>query len=124
MTTINEDLANSLEFSTRYQTRDGSTGLLAVTSGGTGAKTAAAARTALGVDAAVVASGLATLSSGAATVLNANVTANAVIRLSYAARGGTAGAVFVSAITASTSFVITSTSVIDTSVVYYEILSY
>jgi hypothetical protein len=71
-----------------------------------------------------VATGTATLVAGAATVSNTSVTANAVIRLSHSTRGGTPGAVYVSAITGGASFVITSTSGTDTSKVRYEIVSY
>lgn len=124
MTTIAEDLAASAEFRSRYQTRDGSAGLLPVSAGGTGAKTAAAALTALGAQGVPAATGLATLVGGAATVTDANITANSVIELDYSTRGGTPGAVYVSAITASTSFVITSTSNTDTSKIFYRIRVY
>jgi hypothetical protein len=71
-----------------------------------------------------VASGSAVLVSGTVTVSNTSVTANAIIELLYSTRGGTPGAVYVAAITASTSFVITSTSETDTSTVKYRIMSY
>lgn len=71
-----------------------------------------------------VVSGVATLVGGAVTVANALITASSVIRLSSKTVGGTPGARFVSAQTAGVSFVISSTSGADTSVVQYEILSY
>ena len=106
---------------------------LPVASGGTGAASASAARTALGLGtaatsdataftAAAVASGTATLSSGTRTVSNASVTANTIIRLSYAS--ATTGAVFVSALNAGASFVITSTSNTDSGKVYWEVVSW
>lgn len=121
--TIQDDEAASLPFSSLYQRRDGLTGALAVTAGGTGAKTAAAARTALGVDAAVVASDTVTLSSGTIVVNDANVAAaTTVIRLSHL--GPSKGAVYVSAVTDSTSFAITSTDNTDDGKIHYEILVY
>lgn len=121
--TIKDDEAAGLPWSSIYQRKDGSTGLLPVTAGGTGAKTAAAARTALGVSAAPVATGTATLSSGTATVTDANVAgATTIIRLSHL--GAAKGAVHVSTVTDSTSFVITSSDNTDTGKIYYEILVY
>lgn len=76
------------------------------------------------VKATVVATGTAVLAAGAVTVANTSITATSRIRLAYAARSGTPGAVFVSALTAGASFAIASTSAADTSTVYYEILSY
>jgi hypothetical protein len=67
--------------------------------------------------------GVATLSGGTVTVANTAVTANTAIFLGRRSVGGTAGALFVSAITAGTSFVITSTSGTDTSVVAYQIVT-
>jgi hypothetical protein len=72
----------------------------------------------------IVASGGAVLVGGTVTVTDAAVTANTVIRLSFKTLGGTPGAVYVSAKTASTSFVITSTSGTDTSTIFYEVLAY
>lgn len=70
------------------------------------------------------ATGTAVLVAGTKVVTDPKITANSVIRLSNKTLGGTPGAVYVSAKTASTSFAITSTSNTDTSTVYYEILSY
>lgn len=71
-----------------------------------------------------VAVGTAVLVGGTKAVTDTNITANSVIRLSYKTVGGTPGAVYVSARSASTSFTITSTSGTDTSTIYYEILAY
>jgi hypothetical protein len=71
-----------------------------------------------------VKTGTAVLATGTATVANAAITANSIIRVSRNTIGGTPGALYISALTASTSFAITSTSALDTSTVYYEILSY
>ena len=68
--------------------------------------------------------GTAVLTAGAATVANTAITANSIIRLSSKTLGGTPGNLYVSAKTASTSFVITSSSGSDTGTVYYEILAY
>jgi hypothetical protein len=61
--------------------------------------------------------GTATLVAGAVTVSDTRVTANAQISLSTNAVGGTPGALYVSAKTVNTSFVITSTNAGDTSTV-------
>jgi hypothetical protein len=66
--------------------------------------------------------GTATLSGGTATVNTTAVTANSRIFLTIQAPGGTVGAVYVSSRTASTSFVITSTSGSDASVVAWLII--
>lgn len=74
--------------------------------------------------AAPVLTGTATLVGGTVTVANTSITANSIIWLANKTIGGTAGALFISAKTASTSFAITSTSGTDTSVVQYYIMSY
>lgn len=66
--------------------------------------------------------GVATLAAGAVTVNNSLVTANSRIFLSHQNTGGTPGSVRVSARTAGTSFVITSTSGTDTSQVAWLIV--
>jgi hypothetical protein len=71
-----------------------------------------------------VKTGTATLVGGTVTVADTAITANSVIRLAYRTIGGTPGAVYVSARTASTSFAITSTSGTDTSVIQYDIITY
>ena len=65
--------------------------------------------------------GVATLSGGTVTVSNTSVTANSRIFLTIQSPGGTLGTVYVSARSAGTSFTISSSSVIDTSVVAYQI---
>ncbi|MCX4750890.1 glycosyl hydrolase family 28-related protein [Kitasatospora sp. NBC_01287] len=62
-------------------------------------------------------SGTATLAAGTVTVSNTSVTANTRIQLTIQSPGGTVGAPYVNARTASTSFTIKSTSASDTSVV-------
>lgn len=74
--------------------------------------------------AAPVLTGTATLVGGTVTVANTSITANSIIWLANKTIGGTAGALYISAKTASTSFAITSTSGTDTSVVQYYIMSY
>ncbi len=64
--------------------------------------------------------GTATLVAGTVTVSDASTAATTRIRLSMVTPGGTVGAQYVSAKTNSTSFVITSTNPLDTSVIYYE----
>lgn len=59
--------------------------------------------------------------AGAVTVANTSVTANSKIICTRAPGGTNPGAVYVSAITAGTSFVITSTNAADTGTVFYEI---
>jgi hypothetical protein len=66
--------------------------------------------------------GTAVLVAGAATVANTAVAANSRIFLTQQVAGGTPGAVGVSARTAGTSFVITSTSGTDTSTVAWMIV--
>jgi len=68
--------------------------------------------------------GTATLVAGTIVVTDPLITANSIIRLTNKTLGGTAGALFISAKTAATSFAITSTNAADTSVVQYEVLSY
>jgi hypothetical protein len=68
--------------------------------------------------------GVATLVGGAATVANTSVTANSRIFLMSQVDGGTPGWLRVSARTAGTSFVITSSSGTDTSTVAYLILEH
>ena len=68
--------------------------------------------------------GTATLVAGTVTVTDPLITVNSIIRLTAKTIGGTVGALFVSAKTVATSFVITSSNVADTSVVQYEILTY
>jgi hypothetical protein len=66
--------------------------------------------------------GLATLVAGTKTVANTSVTANSRISLTgQNDNGGTPGFLRVTAITAATSFVITSSNVADTSIVFFEI---
>lgn len=72
----------------------------------------------------IVATGTATLVGGTVTVTDAAITANSVIRVTNRTIGGTPGALYISAKTASTSFAITSTSATDTSVVQYDVVSY
>lgn len=64
--------------------------------------------------------GTAVLVGGTVTVADAATTTSTRFRLSYNTPGGTPGAVYISAVTASTNFTITSTSGSDTSTVYYE----
>ena len=71
-----------------------------------------------------VKSGTATLVAGTVTVADTAITANSIIRVTRRSIGGTVGALYISALTAATSFAITSTNAADTSVVYYEIVSY
>lgn len=66
--------------------------------------------------------GIATLSGGTVTVSTNSVTANSRIFLTIQSPGGTLGSVYVSARTAGTSFTISSTSAIDTSVVGYLVM--
>ena len=66
-------------------------------------------------------SGVSTLVGGTVTVSNTSVTANSRILLTGQNTSGTAGELTVSAKTASTSFVITSSSVLDTRDVYWQI---
>lgn len=63
--------------------------------------------------------GIATLVGGTVTVTNSSVTANSRIFLTIQSPGGTLGAIYISARSAGTSFTISSTSVVDTSVVAY-----
>lgn len=65
--------------------------------------------------------GIATLVGGTVVVSNTSVTSNSRIFLTIQSPGGTLGSVYIAARTAGTSFTISSTSVIDTSVVAYQI---
>ena len=65
--------------------------------------------------------GVATLSGGTVTVSNTSVTANSRILLTIQSPGGTVGSVYISGRTASTSFTITSTSALDSSIVAYQL---
>lgn len=65
--------------------------------------------------------GIAVLVAGSVVVANTKVTANSRIQLTGNVDGGTPGWVRVSARTAGTSFTITSSSVLDTSTIAYEI---
>lgn len=67
-------------------------------------------------------SGIATLVAGTVTVSQTNITGNSKIRLEMYSPGGTVGWSYVSARTAGTSFVITSTSATDTSQIYWELV--
>jgi hypothetical protein len=71
-----------------------------------------------------VLTGTATLAGGTIAVVNANVTANSIVRVSNKTDGGTPGALYISARSAGTSFTIKSTSGTDTSVVYWEVLAW
>lgn len=66
--------------------------------------------------------GTATLSTGAATVSTTKVTANSRIFLTNNANGGIVGSLYVSAVSAGTSFTITSTNVADTSTIAWLIV--
>jgi hypothetical protein len=67
--------------------------------------------------------GIATLVAGEVTVPNTSITASTRIFLTCQdPNGGTVGQLYVSARTASTSFVISSTSITDTSIVAYELI--
>jgi hypothetical protein len=66
----------------------------------------------------------ATLTGGTVTVTDASITDNSQILVWHKTVGGTPGALYVSAKTASTSFVITSTSGTDTGKVMYAVLAY
>jgi len=72
----------------------------------------------------VAKTGTAVLVAGTVTIADAAITANSIIRLSSKTLGGTPGALFVSAKTAATNFVITSTNAADTSTVQYDIVAY
>lgn len=66
----------------------------------------------------------AAMTAGAITVADARVTANVIVKAFHKGIGGTAGALFLNTVTAGTGFTIHSTSSTDTSLVYYEILSF
>jgi hypothetical protein len=70
-----------------------------------------------------VSQGTAILSGGTISVANALITANSKIRVFNNAAGGTPGALSV-ALTPGTGFAINSTSALDTSTIYYEIVNY
>jgi hypothetical protein len=72
----------------------------------------------------VAKTGTAVLVAGTVTIADAAITANSIIRLSSKTLGGTPGALFVSAKTAATNFVVTSTNAADTSTVQYDIVAY
>lgn len=65
--------------------------------------------------------GIATLAAGTVTVTCADVKAGTKIKIGLKTPGGTPGALFISAKTAGTSFVITSTNAADTSVITWEL---
>jgi hypothetical protein len=71
----------------------------------------------------MVTSGTATLVAGSVTIANTAITTSSIIRTFSISKGGTVGALSV-VLTAATSFQIVSTSATDTSVVYYEVVSY
>jgi len=66
--------------------------------------------------------GIATLVGGTVTVANTSTTANSRIQLTIQSPGGTVGSPYVASRIAGTSFTITSTSALDTSVVAYFIV--
>ena len=66
--------------------------------------------------------GTATLTAGTVTISNTNVQPGSKISVTQVTPGGTPGALYVGTITAGTSFVINSTSALDTSVVRWEIV--
>lgn len=78
----------------------------------------------LGGQSNAIKTGTAVLVAGTIVIADVKITANSIIRLSRKTVGGTPGALFNSAKTASTSFAVTSTSATDTSTIYYEILAY
>ncbi len=65
--------------------------------------------------------GVATLVAGTVTVSNTYVVANSIIQLTCQSVGGTQGMLSVGTIVAGTSFVIDSSDVADTSIIYWEI---
>lgn len=75
---------------------------------------------ALGISA-PVASGDVTLTLGGASVSCLSLTSGQKIKLSYKTPGGTPGAVFVSSVTPGTGFTIHSTSLLDGSVVHWDV---
>lgn len=68
--------------------------------------------------------GTTTLVAGTKTINDAHITATSVISLHRQAAGGTLGNLSVGTLTAGTSFIINSDNAADTSVVYYEVVSY
>lgn len=64
--------------------------------------------------------GTATLVAGTVTITDAATAAGTIISPRYLTPGGVPGAVFVSAKTPTSGFVVTSTNALDTSVIYYE----
>jgi hypothetical protein len=70
------------------------------------------------------ATGTAVLVTGTIAVANTFITAASIIKVFVQTPGGTVGAPFVSAITPTTGFTISSTSALDTSTITYEIESY
>lgn len=104
--------------SSLYQRTDGAAGTtLYQKTAGTGAT--GWARTPVSLS-----TGAGTLSGGTVTIADTNITANSVIRLAHGARGGTPGAIYVSALTAGVSFAVTSTSGSDTSTFQYDVITY
>ncbi|HEU5026607.1 MAG TPA: hypothetical protein VFV01_16950 [Spirillospora sp.] len=71
----------------------------------------------------VLTSGTATLAAGTVSVADTRITASSVIRLNRQAAGGTLGEMSV-ALTAGTGFTINSSSNVDTSSVFYEVITY
>jgi hypothetical protein len=70
-----------------------------------------------------VSSGTLVLAAGTATVANSSITASSIVRLSRQAAGGTLGQLSV-ALTPGSGFTVNSSSVSETSHVYYEVVSY
>jgi hypothetical protein len=66
--------------------------------------------------------GTATLSSGTVTVSNTAITSSSIVFLTIQSASGTLGSVYLGTVTAGTSFVISSTSALDASVVGYLIM--
>jgi hypothetical protein len=71
----------------------------------------------------VTASGTAALVAGTVTVNTTAVAANSIVKLYRQAAGGTLGHLSVGAIVAATSFVINSSSNIDTSTIFWEVVN-
>jgi hypothetical protein len=94
---------------------------LAVAQGGTASTTAAAARTALGVP--TITKGQATLVGGTVTITNAAAATGMLVFLTHAGVSGQIGVLSVGTIVNGTSFVINSTSALDTSLVNWMIVA-
>jgi hypothetical protein len=71
-----------------------------------------------------VKTGTATLAAGTVSVVDANITANSIIRVTPKTIGGVLGIPFISGKAAGAGFTIASSSGSDASVIYYEILAY